>query len=159
MAIAKSILKLTSSILLISPRIHAILLELGCYIKLYSLLSAVRAEFKTEDIFEISNTLFNLATKGYYHYMVEKPVFTDPLKKLEDQVEGINYDDHICVWKYIPIKEHFFVSMLLKCLFEWNVPSNIKEFYLQILSSMLRSSLSNAGVCSQVNNIASTKKI
>lgn len=150
MTIAKEMLKLTSSILLISPRLHAILLELGCYGKLYNILSSVRNEFQNEDIFEISNILFNLATRGHYHYLVEKQVFPDTTQKLEGQVEKVNCEDHKPLWKYIPIKEHFFVSMLLKSWFEWNVSRKIKEFYLQILESMLERSLSNAGICSQV---------
>jgi len=150
MTIAKEMLKLTSSILLINPKLHPILLELGCYGKLYSVLSAVRVEFQNEDILEISNTLFNLSTKGHYHFLVEKSVFSDQSQKLEAQIEKLNQEEHLPIWKYIPLKEHFFLSLLLKSLFEWNVNPKIKTFYLQILEGMLERSLSNAGICTQV---------
>ena len=148
--IAKNVLKMTSSILLISPRLHAILTELGFYGKLYTMLSSLRDQFQTEDILEICNSLFVLATKGYYYFIVERPLFLNKIGTLEEKLDNIPYSDFAPICKYIQIKEQFFLSMLLKCLFEWNASSKVKKFYLQILDHMTASSLSNAGACAQV---------
>ena len=148
--IAKSCLKLTLCMLLVSSRLHPVLLELNSYDRLYNILSASRSEFKNEDIFEILNTFFNLATKGYYHYVVEKPIMPDINLKIEDQIADLDYGEQAPLWKYIPIKEKYFISMILKCLFEWKVCKNIKNFYLQILENMMENSLSNSGICLQV---------
>lgn len=149
LTVAKDLLKLTSIILLISPRLHPVLKDYDTYSKLYTILSTVHTKFQNEDALEIENILFNLITKGYYHYVVEKPIMSDPSRTLEDQITSFYYDEHAPMWKYIPIKEHYFVSALLKCLFEWNISSTVKSFYLQILESMMENSLSNAGICSQ----------
>lgn len=142
---------MTASILLISPRLHAILTELGCYDKLYRLLSGLRNNYNNQEILEIGNTLFNLATKGGFYYQVEKPIFGDKTDSLEDKIDLLpSFAEFTPIWKYIQIKESFFLSMLLKSLFEWNVCVKIKHFYLQIFESMVISSLSNAGICSQV---------
>ena len=100
-------------------------------------LSTVHAEFQNEDMIEIGNIMFNLITRGYYHYVVEKPIMSDPNRKLEDQMTTFNYDEFAPMWKYIPVKEQYFVSSLLKGLFEWNVSSKVKSFYLKILESMM----------------------
>ena len=154
------LLKLTSTILFVSPKLSTILFERGCYDKLYQILSAahLRLEFNNQDVLEISNILFNLATKGHYHFVVEKPLDFDLTHSLEDQIAKIVYADYASFWSYIPIKDHYFLSLLLKCLFEWNAAQPVKNFYLAILDSALGNSLSNAAVCLKVNHLSSLIK-
>lgn len=136
-----------------NPKLSTILLERGCFEKLYYILSEahLRFEFTEQDILEIVNILFNLATRGHYHFAVEKPLNFDITRCLEEQISKVVYSDYSAFWSYIPIKNRYILSLLLKCLFEWNTCKGVKNFYLAVLQSALQNSLANAAVCLQVN--------
>lgn len=147
-------LRLTSSMLHTSPRLHTFLVDYECYDKLYKLLSETHLKcfFENEDIQEIANIFFNLSTYGFFYHIVEKNIVLDSNHTIEEQIVDKELRDFTPICKYIPIKIDFFLSFLLKCLFEWNVSEKIKHLYLFILERMITSSLSNAAVCGKVND-------
>ena len=105
------------------------------YDKLYSLMSGVYLNglFEIEDVEELANFFFNLATNGFYYYIVEKNVFIDNLTSMEERIKHLEVLEIFPVCRYIPIKEEYFLTFLLKCLFEWEINVEIKRFYLLIL--------------------------
>ena len=143
---------MTAGVYLVNPRLHAVMIESEDYEQLYHFLSRAYSAslFNDEDVQEICNLFFNLATGGSYRLVAEKELFNDRNLTLEERCNELGTSEYAEVCKYISINCPFFLSMLLRCLFEWDVSTKIKSMYLLILEQMFKSSLSNAGVCSRV---------
>lgn len=145
-------IRLTHSILLNEPNRMLTYFEWNFHTLLYRFLSQVhqKCRFEEREIEKIFLILLNLSTNGSFYSIVQRVVLPDLDLDLESRKTLLKDSEFLDLCRYATIISNFFIAMMLKLMFEWNVSSNLRYIYLFIFREMLKDTLSNAGICGKV---------
>ncbi len=107
-----------------------------------------KKQLKTTDIMKIINGIFNLASNNDFLKVFEMK-YTGDIFNVEQVIASIS-NNELEVIRYIRIEREDYIYLIIKILFEWNLDSEIKLYYLKILQKALQYSYYNAFGCGQV---------
>ena len=127
--------------------------ELGHHMNFYKALTNIykKERLPLEDVLKILNCLLNLASNNDYFYLFEDR-FNGNILDLPSVLKSLDKDTCAKTIRYMNIVCENFIYLILKVLFEWDLETNVKLYYLKVIKRALQYSYYNAFSCSQVRN-------